>query len=234
MESEGIPDQIQISAETWEMLSNRYQTSSRGEIEIKGHSPRATYMLNQAERRKRVDSADSFLHAVSNREQNNAEFKRKNQESLTNAQYVDALKNQEVSTKNANVQAAVAAENANIQRRNQNESIYSQNMAKAKALKHTRDQKRTQQGLDTIARLGSNSFARSKRDTDLIEYSNLSSKYNTYNREYLPRVKQALVDKKGQGEIDLINAEFYDVHKTTPQELESNLTRMQYEFNPTS
>ena len=45
MESEGFPDQIQISAETWEMLSNRYQTSSRGEIEIKGHRPGATYML---------------------------------------------------------------------------------------------------------------------------------------------------------------------------------------------
>jgi len=45
MESEGIPDQIQISAETWEMLSNRYKTSSRGEVEIKGHRPRATYML---------------------------------------------------------------------------------------------------------------------------------------------------------------------------------------------
>jgi adenylate cyclase len=45
MESEGIPDQIQISAETWKMLSNRFQTSSRGEIKIKGHRPRATYML---------------------------------------------------------------------------------------------------------------------------------------------------------------------------------------------
>ncbi len=43
MESEGVPDQIQISAETWEMLSARYQTSSRGEIQIKGHRPRATY-----------------------------------------------------------------------------------------------------------------------------------------------------------------------------------------------
>ncbi len=45
MESEGIPDQIQISAETWEMLSDRFQTSPRGEIQIKGHRPRATYLL---------------------------------------------------------------------------------------------------------------------------------------------------------------------------------------------
>ncbi|MEH6405147.1 MAG: adenylate/guanylate cyclase domain-containing protein, partial [Sneathiella sp.] len=45
MESEGIPDQIQISAETWAMLNDRFQTSSRGEIEIKGHRPRATYLL---------------------------------------------------------------------------------------------------------------------------------------------------------------------------------------------
>jgi len=45
MESEGIPDQIQISAETWEMLPDRYQTSSRGEIQVKGHRPRSTYLL---------------------------------------------------------------------------------------------------------------------------------------------------------------------------------------------
>lgn len=45
MESEGIPDQIQISAETWKMLNDRFQTSSRGEIQIKGHRPRATYLL---------------------------------------------------------------------------------------------------------------------------------------------------------------------------------------------
>ncbi len=45
MESEGIPDQIQISAETWELLTDRYQTKLRGEIQIKGHRPRATYVL---------------------------------------------------------------------------------------------------------------------------------------------------------------------------------------------
>jgi class 3 adenylate cyclase len=45
MESEGLADQIQISAETWELLADRYQTTSRGEIEIKGHRPRVTYLL---------------------------------------------------------------------------------------------------------------------------------------------------------------------------------------------
>lgn len=45
MESEGIADQIQISAETWDLLSNRYQSTPRGEIQIKGHRPRATYLL---------------------------------------------------------------------------------------------------------------------------------------------------------------------------------------------
>jgi class 3 adenylate cyclase len=45
MESEGIADQIQISAETWKMLSDRFQTSPRGEIQIKGHRPRSTYLL---------------------------------------------------------------------------------------------------------------------------------------------------------------------------------------------
>jgi class 3 adenylate cyclase len=46
MESEGIPDQIQISTETWQLLSENYQSTPRGEIEIKGHRSRPTYLLN--------------------------------------------------------------------------------------------------------------------------------------------------------------------------------------------
>ncbi len=45
MESEGIADQIQISAETFALLPNRFRTRSRGEISVKGHRPRKTYML---------------------------------------------------------------------------------------------------------------------------------------------------------------------------------------------
>jgi adenylate cyclase len=45
MESEGIPDQIQISAETWKLVQDRFQTTSRGEITIKGHRPREAYLL---------------------------------------------------------------------------------------------------------------------------------------------------------------------------------------------
>ncbi|MBO0333999.1 hypothetical protein J0X12_10250 [Sneathiella sp. CAU 1612] len=45
MESEGIPDQIQISTETREKLPECYKTAPRGEIKIKGHRVRATYLL---------------------------------------------------------------------------------------------------------------------------------------------------------------------------------------------
>lgn len=45
MESEGLPDEIQISADTWEMLSKRFRSTPRGEIKIKGHRSRATYIL---------------------------------------------------------------------------------------------------------------------------------------------------------------------------------------------
>ena len=45
MESEGIAGQIQISAETYTMLPDHYRTSPRGEIQIKGHRPRTTYLL---------------------------------------------------------------------------------------------------------------------------------------------------------------------------------------------
>jgi adenylate cyclase len=45
MESEGVPDEVQISAETRHLLPESYQVVARGEIEIKGHLPRATYLL---------------------------------------------------------------------------------------------------------------------------------------------------------------------------------------------
>ncbi|KRR12201.1 hypothetical protein CQ12_31630 [Bradyrhizobium jicamae] len=45
MESGGLPDEIQISAETKELLPARYRVVPRGEIEIKGHLQRMTYFL---------------------------------------------------------------------------------------------------------------------------------------------------------------------------------------------
>ena len=45
MESTGLPDQIQISAETRERLSARFHVTERGEVEIKGHQPHQTYFL---------------------------------------------------------------------------------------------------------------------------------------------------------------------------------------------
>lgn len=45
MESNGIPDHIQMSAETHALLPDDFQSTPRGEIEIKGHTPRQTYLL---------------------------------------------------------------------------------------------------------------------------------------------------------------------------------------------
>lgn len=48
MESNGVPGEIQISAETRQLLSAHYRAVPRGEIEIKGHLPRMTYLLQGA------------------------------------------------------------------------------------------------------------------------------------------------------------------------------------------
>ena len=46
MESEGVADRIQISAETQALLPERFETQSRGDIEIKGHRPRECFLLD--------------------------------------------------------------------------------------------------------------------------------------------------------------------------------------------
>jgi class 3 adenylate cyclase len=48
MESHGVPDEIQISAETRALLSGAYRVEERGAIEIKGHAPRMAYLLKAA------------------------------------------------------------------------------------------------------------------------------------------------------------------------------------------
>lgn len=45
MESEGVADRIQISAETLALLPERFQAQSRGEIKIKGHRVRECFLL---------------------------------------------------------------------------------------------------------------------------------------------------------------------------------------------
>jgi len=45
MESEGVADRIQISAQTLASLPSRFETVSRGKITIKGHSPRECFLL---------------------------------------------------------------------------------------------------------------------------------------------------------------------------------------------
>ncbi|MEE9335009.1 MAG: adenylate/guanylate cyclase domain-containing protein [Granulosicoccaceae bacterium] len=45
MESEGVADRIQISAETRALLPIRFKTQARGEIQIKGHRARECFLL---------------------------------------------------------------------------------------------------------------------------------------------------------------------------------------------
>lgn len=45
MESQGIPDEVQISAETRALLPASFVSEARGEIEIKGHASRVTHLL---------------------------------------------------------------------------------------------------------------------------------------------------------------------------------------------
>jgi class 3 adenylate cyclase len=47
MESEGLPNEIQISSETRALLPAVYAVEKRGAIEIEGHSAEITYLLKE-------------------------------------------------------------------------------------------------------------------------------------------------------------------------------------------
>lgn len=46
MESNGVPDRIQVSAATWEHLRDRYDFEARGDIDVKGIGSVKAYLLN--------------------------------------------------------------------------------------------------------------------------------------------------------------------------------------------
>jgi class 3 adenylate cyclase len=45
MESNGVPDRIQVSATTWEHLRDRYDFEARGDIDVKGIGSVKAYLL---------------------------------------------------------------------------------------------------------------------------------------------------------------------------------------------
>jgi class 3 adenylate cyclase len=45
MESHGIPGAIQVTERTYQHLRNRYELQPRGNVDIKGKGPLATYLL---------------------------------------------------------------------------------------------------------------------------------------------------------------------------------------------
>ena len=47
MESQGVPNEIQISAETRALLPGVYKVEKRGAIEIEGHAAETTYLLKE-------------------------------------------------------------------------------------------------------------------------------------------------------------------------------------------
>lgn len=58
MESNGIPNRIQVTGSTYDILRHDYEFESRGEIEIKGKGLLKTYFLNhEAELERRTVSA---------------------------------------------------------------------------------------------------------------------------------------------------------------------------------
>ncbi len=68
MESHGVPDEIQVSEETRNLLADKYIFEERGIIEIKGKGPMPTYFLRgpksvAAQQRFAADSRSAALHA---------------------------------------------------------------------------------------------------------------------------------------------------------------------------
>jgi hypothetical protein len=61
MESTGIPDRIQVSRRTYEVLHEKYAFEQRDGVSVKGIGEVTTYLVDQEELTKAIDRVDSKL-----------------------------------------------------------------------------------------------------------------------------------------------------------------------------
>ena len=45
LESQGIPDRVQVSVDTWRIVQDRFDAEPRGQIHLRGHGPMETYAI---------------------------------------------------------------------------------------------------------------------------------------------------------------------------------------------
>lgn len=178
---------------------------------------------------QRVDTADMFTHRGVMLEKF-AEAGRQRAELVArNSQHVMNARAEQVNNMNRNTEAAVNADNANIQAKNAAESVYSAQRAQGLAAVKTANDKQLGQRLNNLV-AGVTKVYKAKRTEDLTsKYNTTASVKSIWNNEYKPRY-DAAVASGDQIAVKQVKSEFITANKYDPDDLDKQLMDYKTQF----
>lgn len=178
---------------------------------------------------QRVDTADMFLHRGVMQEKFAEAGKQRAELIARNAQYVGNAKAERINNINRNTEAAINAENANIQAKNSAESVYSAQRAQGLAAVKTANDKQAAQRLNGIVSGLSKLYKNKRTESITSKYNDVAAYKSIWNTEYKPRYDIAVAEGD-QTKIKQVKVDFMLNNKVDPDLLDKQLMEYKTEF----
>lgn len=195
-------------------------------VVLQSRGARNMHGFNAAQNRTslipRTDTADSFAANMMHKSFYNEGEKRKAELIERNAQYVEKGKDEDMNIRNENTSSAVNAENTNIQRKNQAEAIYANQLAQAKAQKQTLDNKRIGRITNGLFKGVTASIRKQKGVGIANDYNNVLALKNRWNTEFKPAFDKAVAGDKPE-DIQRVKSEFVTATGYNPDDLDKTM-----------
>lgn len=184
----------------------------------------------------RRETADSFEHGATQVAVFNDAEKRRNELVARNAGFVESSRDEDTKILNDNIAAQGAADNANIQRKNANESNYANQLAQGKAALHTLNEKKRGRlanaltsGIIGVYQNRKAAEINAQAESILKSYNEAASYKSKWNNEYKPRF-DAAVASNDPNSVAKVKSEFVTETSVNPDELDQYMTNMKDQY----
>lgn len=185
--------------------------------------------VNRSTLQPRVDTADSFAAGMMQKSFHVEGEKRRADLIAKNAGFVENSRAEENAVNNRNIEAENNAQNSNIQRRNQSEAIYANQLAQAKAQKETLDNQRNGR-LANAFTSGLTKVYKSNRAEQLTKnFNEAAASKSKWNNEFKPRY-DAAVASGDTHKVKQIKSEFITTNMYDPDDLDKQMMDIKAQF----
>lgn len=177
----------------------------------------------------RVDTADSWAANSMKLAMNNEGEKRRSELVARNASFVENSRAEDIAVRNNNLVSANEADNANIQRRNQAEAMYSNQLAQGKAQKHMLDQQQRGRVTNAFSSGITKVFKNNTAAKLTKAHNDLASIKSIWNNEVKPSFDIAAAAGKTD-KLRQLKAEFIQQYKYDPDELDRQMMDIKAQY----